>query len=335
MNRAAELVALDRALRLAQRAIERRKQVAVSLHEADADVAGLVKSVEHLAQAATREEADVDALDGVGGWVARLTGSWQHRVDQEVGEALEARHQADHATSKLADALRRQNEARATVAQLEHAEENVVVALQRKVDWLFRHSHPDAQRVAELDRNRLAAQDMMSSYDTVVRSAHAAIAALGLLEREVGEISLLHQLDNVDPTSLTDVRTWWRSRQAAAPLADLRVRLADLESTSAAAGIPWTAPQVGSRLTATTPYEVAEDGVENFFSVLWSLASADIGVLSDPDARRALAVHDQLDVARAELSDWADGLLARIAELRQQFHDLEVAWQAAVLAAGH
>lgn len=335
MTRAADFLALDQDIRRATRAAERRREVEKELREAAANADGLSRSVAHLDDVARREEADVDALDGSGGWFARLTGAWADRVDREVMEALEARRQADHARREFETVSAKLAEARRVAAVLAEADVDLLTALRRKHDRLVHLAHTDASRVVALDDERARADERAERFDAVLRAGHAALAAMGLVERELSEINLAHVLDEVDPTELAEWRTWQRSRSVNAPLTELRARFAELAALAEEVGLAWMPPTTDERVGPRGVGEFLSDAVETALAPAMAMLSGDFKrAMEEPEAGRSHRVRGQLTSARADLGAWCDGLLGKVRELRAERDAADAAWRQAVIAAG-
>jgi hypothetical protein len=169
----------------------------------------------------------------------------------------------------------------------------------------------------------------------VLRAGHAALAALGLVERDVSDLAFRHALDEANVDDIGEWGTVARGRALNAPLAELRGRFAELGGIAEAAGLHWSPSQVDERVGPRGLGDMLADSVESTLGPVFAALSADFKrALTKPEANRAQRVGTQLADARVELTSWCDGLMERLGEKRAERERAELAWREAVIAAG-
>lgn len=305
-----ELIDLNRKLKVALQAVTRRPEVLRQLGELESEITALEASERHHAEAARAELADVDRLDGVGGLLERLTGTWQQRVDREVREALDARERLATVSARLGAARAQRDGLRAAATQLADADEVLATMLARKERAVRQIGHPDVEALERADEAVAEARDRVDALGGALRSGLGVIAALGELSRDLTEMRGLNFLDALDVGRLVAARQWWASRDTDRSVAVLSQRCHEFAAAVERLGGEWRPPGEVARVAVRFGLEQFLSEIEDVVAPIARVLSGDVfgAMFTEPMHARTERVGQMADSLRADVGGWVEWL---------------------------
>ncbi len=320
------LIDWGRKLRTARRAAAKAPEIERSLRDLALEATSLKASITHHRAATSAEEADVDRLDGVGGLVGRLTGTWKERVDREVREALAARERLDRVLARAAEVdreLASLRSARTRLADVEPMLANVALRVEEALRAL---KFPRLAELEALDAERDAWEEASERVGGALRACLGAIAAVGTVVRDLSDIRGLAAARQIEAVMWSDVRRAWQSRSVWRNAEEAMARCRDFERSVADLGAVWRAPEAGTLFRPLFWGAVLGETMETLDGVT-RLVSGDLsgGLLGDGLVRRSNRAWERFDALTTELDTWVEPLgvqhraaLARLAAIAKE-----------------
>ena len=176
---------LSRALVQASANKSRAEALRVQLRDLDAQLETLTAREAELARQRSKEQADVDALEGNG--LAALfyaaLGRREEKLDKEKAEAYQAAAHHDAAKMQLANAQREREVRQAELDRLGDSEAAYQAAYRAKRDWLRQNDPVNGAGIARLEAEKLVCDDRRREIaEAIARSGAKAVAILDRCE---------------------------------------------------------------------------------------------------------------------------------------------------------
>ena len=167
---------LSRALAQASANKSRAEALRVQLRDLDAQLETLTAREAELARQRSKEQADVDALEGNG--LAALfyaaLGRREEKLDKEKAEAYQAAAHHDAAKMQLANAQREREVRQAELDRLGDSEAAYQAAYRAKHDWLRQNDPVNGAEIARLEAEKLVCDDRRREIAEAIAAGRAA-----------------------------------------------------------------------------------------------------------------------------------------------------------------